>query len=98
MVLIASPAYRLRGPGPGLFQYGLDSIALAVHIPGMIFLPFLESRFLQTALLVVIWGYAIWPLTRPRTKKWLTISYVTLVVLWTLYAIGWPIAHLNFGA
>ena len=96
MIGLACPMYRTRTP-VGLVRYGLDSLGLAFRLPGFSIAMFLPIPFLDVLATFVIWGLATWPLFHADTRRGLILSYVVLVPLWGLYALGWTFAHMWAG-
>ena len=98
MIGLACPMYRMRaGSSVGLVRYGLDSLGLAFRLPGFSIAMFLPIPFLDVLATFVIWGLAIWPLFHADRRRGLILSYVVLVPLWGLYALGWTFAHMWAG-
>ena len=96
MAAMASPLYRLRGDTPvGLLRYGVDSVVLAVRLPGLCVAAFVPAPWFEPVLAVALWGFTLWPLFQPRTRQWIGRSYLTLFPIWTLYLLGWLFVHLG---
>ncbi|MDP6522805.1 MAG: hypothetical protein QGH15_01165 [Kiritimatiellia bacterium] len=94
MAALACPMYRRMGPGPGLVEYVLDSCLLAIRLPGIWLAMFIPFPQVEIALCIIIWGFTLWPLFRPRTKTWIGRAYLTFFTIWPLYAFGWIVSHL----
>ncbi len=98
MVVLASPVYRPRGPGPGWMEHGFDSVVMAVKMPVVWVTAFVPSQAFEILLLVLVWGFAFWPLypsMRTGQKAWMIRAYLVLIPLWCMYAIGWLFTHLG---
>ena len=90
MVGIACPRYRRPGGTTiGLWEYGVDSLLLALQLPA--FLPHMFVGRLVPGLVTigVVWALALAPLPFSRRPRALKLSYVTLGFLWLSYSFGW---------
>ena len=94
MTGLACPQYRMRaGFSVGLVQYVRDSVFSAVRLPGFGLWVFVPLPFLDLVFAATVWALALWPLQHCDTRRGILLSYVVLVPLWGLYALGWSFAH-----